>query len=309
MGSFDNKDYRVESSVEEILSQFRNLESEAEQVRDSDRVIIRGLLGNFYGRRLNVGIGMQRAYGAVLSGDYFELFKLPDGNYLFVFADISGHGLPAYTTLVRLRSALTLSVKEAEVRMREKNALFSAEDLVRDVGTKFTDIMDAAGSPDFASLIFTYIRNEGDKYYLRFFNRGMYFPLVVRKFQNSLVSLYDLNEQEQGWFPAKGYLLGSEFRRLLGDKYDLYPSCEFIIYEGDTILFLTDGITEAMKKDNKKEDFGMERVKKILLDNYMLFPQAIVNTLYDAVYDYMGDMRKQSDDMTVVLIDFPLVRD
>jgi sigma-B regulation protein RsbU (phosphoserine phosphatase) len=308
MDSIEKKDYRVESSIDEILDQFRNLEGEAEQVRDSDRVIIRGLLGNFYGKRLNVGIGMQRAYGAVLSGDYFELFKLPDGNYLFVFADISGHGLPAYTTLVRLRSALTLSVKESQRKLVEENTPFSAEDLVRDAGTKFTDIMDAAGSPDFASLIFTYIRNEGDKYYLRFFNRGMYFPLVVRKFQNSLVSLYDLNEQEQGWLPTKGYLLGSEFRRLLGEKYDVYPSCEFIIYEGDMLMFLSDGITEAQKKDNKKEDFGMEKVKKILLDNYMLFPQAIVNTLYDEVYEYMGDMRKQSDDMTAVIIDFPLVR-
>lgn len=308
MDTTDKSDYRIESSVDEIVDQFKNLEYEAEQVRTNDKVIIRGLLGNFYGRQLKVGIGMQRAYGAVLSGDYFELFKLPDGNFLFIFADISGHGLPAYTTLVRLRSALTLAVKESERKMEEDKLPVNAEEVIRDAGTKFTDIMDAAGSQDFASIIFTHIRNEGDKYYLRFYNRGMYFPLVVRKFQHSLVNLYDLNEQEKGWVPAKGYLLGSEFRRLLGSKYDVYPSCEFIIYEGDTLMFYSDGITEAPKKDDRKAFFGLDRVKHVLQKNYMHFPQAIVNTLYDEVYEYMGDMRKQSDDMTAVIIDFPLVR-
>jgi hypothetical protein len=308
MGNNDSISHKIENSVDEILSQFQNLEAEAEQVRSNDRIIIRGLLGNFYGRRLNVGIGMQRTYGAILSGDYFELFKLPDGNYLFVFADISGHGLPAYTTLIRLRSALTLTVKEAEKRMEAGGGSLNPEDIVRDAGTKFTDVMDAAGSSDFASIIFTYIRNDGDKYYLRFFNRGMFFPLVVRKFRNSLVNLYDLNEQEKGWFPAKGYLLGSEFRRLLGDRYNNYPSCEFILYEGDIIMYFSDGLIEAQKKDDKFECFGLDRMKEILLSHYTIFPQAIVNTIYDEVYDFMGDMRMQNDDMTAVIIDFPLVR-
>ncbi|MGL4368874.1 MAG: PP2C family protein-serine/threonine phosphatase, partial [Spirochaetota bacterium] len=243
----------------------------------------------------------------ILSGDYFELFKLPDGNFIFVFADISGHGLPAYTTLIRLRSALILAVKDAARGFSEKGYV-AAEDIIRDAGTKFTDIMDAAGSSDFASVIFTHIHNDGDKYHLRFFNRGMYFPLVVRKFRNSLVNLYDLNEQEKGWFPKKGSLLGSEFRKIMGSKYEIYPSCEFIIYEGDSILFFSDGIVEAQRAGNPSDFFGVERIKHIMTENFAIFPQATVNRLYDDVYDFMGDMRMQSDDMTAVIIDFPLVR-
>jgi len=296
-----------DDSIQEIVRQYNILDNEAETVRSKDRGIIRGLFGNFYGKQLTVGIGFQRAYGSILSGDYFELIKLPDENYLFVFADISGHGLPAYTTLIRLRSAITLGVKESTVSLAKKGYL-DPEELVRDIGTKFTDIMEAAESQDFASVIFTYIRNVNDKFYLKFFNRGMYFPIVVRKFRDELVDMYDLNIGEKGWFPRKGGLLGYEFRALRGSQYDEYPSCEFIVYEGDCVLFFSDGIVEARKSGGSRDEFGFSRLKKNLFDHMNLFPQAVVNHLYEEVYDFIGDLSCQEDDMTAVLIDFPLVR-
>ena len=100
------------------LRQFALLDAEANTIRERDKFLIKGLFQNFYGKKLNVGIGFQRAYGAILSGDYFDLIKLPDGNYLFIFADMSGHGLPAYTNLVRLRSAITISISHREEDIR-----------------------------------------------------------------------------------------------------------------------------------------------------------------------------------------------
>ncbi|HEY1406927.1 MAG TPA: PP2C family protein-serine/threonine phosphatase [Spirochaetota bacterium] len=303
----DNSSSRSDNSVDEIVRQYHILDMEAETVRRKDRGVIRGLFGNFYGKQLTVGIGFQRAYGSVLSGDYFELVKLPDENYLFVFADISGHGLPAYTTLIRLRSAITLGVKES-ARMVAENGFLNPEELVRDIGTKFTDIMEAAESQDFASVIYTYIRTENDKFYLRFFNRGMYFPIVVRKFRDKIVDLYDLNIEEKGWFPQKGGLLGYEFRDIRGDQYDVYPSCEFIVYEGDCVFFFSDGIVEARKSGGARDEFGFDRMKRNLFDHLSLFPQAAINHLFEEVYEFMGELSRQEDDMTAVLIDFPLVR-
>jgi serine phosphatase RsbU (regulator of sigma subunit) len=306
MNSSIKKEPIENDDIQEALRQHTILEAEAETVREVDKVLIRGLFGNFYGHRLNVGIGFQRAFGSILSGDYFELFKLADGNYLFIFADISGHGLPAYTTLIRFRSAVALAVKELERFYPSRHV--NPERVVADAIEKFTDIMEAASSNDFASVIFTFIRTEEDKYYLRFFNRGMYFPLVVRKFQSELVNLYDLNEADKGWIPKKGGLLSYEFRDILGQKYNQSPSCEFIIYEGDCILFFSDGVVEATKDRTTGSDFGIHRVKEILSQNLHLFPQAVVNTLFEEVYDHMGNASNQSDDMTAVLIDFPLVR-
>lgn len=297
----------VAEQISEMVRQHRILTDEAETVRDNDRVIIRNMFKNFYGRQLNVGIGFQRAYGSILSGDYFELFILPDGNYLFVFGDISGHGLPAYTTLIRLRSSIILAIKDTELIFR-KNGSIDAETLMRDIGTKFTDIMDVSASVDFASVIFTFIRSEGDKYHLRFFSRGMYLPLVVRKFRNTFKDVYDLNETEKGWYPRKGPLLGSELRRIIPERYDIYNSCEFVLYEGDCILYYTDGIIEAHRHGDPDDNYGVDRLKQFMVDHLHLFPQAFINLLYTEVYDFIGDQRFQSDDMTAVLIDFPLVR-
>jgi hypothetical protein len=294
-------------SPEDALRQYAMLEAEAETVREMDKVLIKGLFRNFYGRQLNVGIGFQRAYGSILSGDYFELLKLPDGNFLFVFADISGHGLPAYTTLIRFRAAVALAVKDCGHTFPGK-AHLDNDTLVHDIIEKFTDVMECSGSTDFASVIFTFIRNDGDKYHLKFFNRGMYFPFVLRKFKNELVNLYDLNESEKGWIPMKGGLLGFEFRKILGDKYYKSPSCEFILYEGDSILFFSDGIVEANHSRKTGGDFGLDKIKSVLTNNVNLFPQAIINMLYEEAYEFMGEPHNQSDDMTAVLIDFPLVR-
>ena len=143
-------------TVEDKLQRFDILKAEANTVRNKDKTILRSLFKNFYNKQLSIGIGFQRAYGSILSGDYFDLIKLPDDNYLFVFADISGHGLPAYTTLIRLRSAVTIAVKRIG-RIYKRVGGIDSNFLVRDICTKFTDIMDESNTNDFASVNFTFI--------------------------------------------------------------------------------------------------------------------------------------------------------
>ncbi len=294
-------------SIEDIVRQFSSIEAEAEEVRDLDKSIIRNLFGNFYNKVLNIGLGFQRAHGSILSGDYFELFKLPDSNYLFVFGDISGHGLPAYTTLVRLRCAITVAIQKFQT-IHDSNGSFECIDIVREIGTTFTDIMDAAHSKDFASAIFTFIESEGDKFHLTFFSRGMHFPFVVRKYEDRIVDIYDLNKREKGWLPKKSNLLGAEIRDLLGEQYNKYTYCNFTIYEGDSILFYSDGLTEATSAEDMSEEFGNERLMQCLYENLHLYPQAIINTIFEQIYEFIGTPERQYDDMTAVYIDFPLVR-
>ncbi len=288
------------------LRMFDFLEAEANSIREKDRVLIRGLFQNFYGKRLNVGIGFQRAYGAVLSGDYFDLIHLPDGNYLFIFADMSGHGLPAYTNLVRLRSAITISVGETKKIYGQSGAV-DPEYLVKNISQKFTDIMEDANSHDFACVLFTFIYNDGDRYHLKFYNRSMLFPVVVRKFRDRVVNVYDLNEEEKGWFPLKGNLLSSDVRALLGEKYLELPVCQFTLYEGDSILYFSDGITEAFDRERQAGEYGMERVLNFLTEHVNLMPQLVVQELFESVYRHIGRSDCQKDDMTAVLIDFPRV--
>jgi hypothetical protein len=289
------------------LDQFELLVSEANTIREKDKFLIKGLFQNFYDKTLNVGIGFQRAYGSILSGDYFDLIHLPDGNYLFIFADMSGHGLPAYTNLIRLRSAVTISIGESR-KIFEQSGAVDSEFLVKDITTKFTDIMAGANSQDFACVLFTFIYNEGDKFHLKFYNRSMLFPIVIRKYESQVNDVYDLNREEKGWRPLKGNLLSSDVRQLLGDKYLEVPTCSFTLYEGDSILYFSDGIVEAYNKERSPKEFGMERVIQILKDNQNIVPQLVVHELFEAVYAYLGRPELQTDDMTAVLIDFPPIR-
>jgi len=231
-------------SDEEMIARYRIISSEANTIRENDKILVKSLFSNFYGKLLDVGIGFQRAYGSILSGDYFDLIQLPDGNYLFIFADISGHGLPAYTTLVRLRSAIAISIKSIKQIYDQSGGIDTAF-LVKNIATVFTDLMDEANSGDFACVIFTFISNDGDKFHLKFYNRSMLFPFIIRRYENSLVDIYNLNNADKGWVPRKGYLMGSDIRKLLEENYLDSPCCEFTIYEGDSILFYSDGIIEA----------------------------------------------------------------
>ncbi|HOO72005.1 MAG TPA: PP2C family protein-serine/threonine phosphatase [Spirochaetota bacterium] len=298
---------RDEQSTDGIIMRYDLLVSEANMVREKDKSLIKNIFKDFYHKKLGVGIGFQRAFGSILSGDYFDLIPLADGNYLFVFADISGHGLPAYTTLIRLRSALALSVREIhEIYSRTRS--IDPSILVRTVTKKFTDIMENDDSHDFACVNFVFIYNQNDRFYLKFYNRSMLFPIVVRKFNRNLVDVFNLNMEDKGWFPQKGHLVGSDIRRLLGDRYYETPSCEFIVYEGDWLLFFSDGIVEAYPKENPMNEFGQKRIEKLLVENINRGPQEMVDLLFHTVYNFIGRPENQKDDMTAVLIDFPLVR-
>jgi len=292
------------NTVEDRLHKFDILKSEANTVREKDKNLIRSLFKNLYKRRLIVGIGFQRAYGSILSGDHFDLIRLTPDTYMFVFADVSGHGLPAYTTLIRLRSAITLAVNEMR-KIHETSGLMDYAVLVGNIAAKFTDIMDESNSDDFACVNFTIVTNREGKFHLEFYNRSMLFPIVLRNLGKREYRVENLNYPQKDWIPSKGYLLGSDIRALLGDSYLDSPRCTYTLNEGDSILFYSDGIIEAYRDNSERDDFGDEGVEEVLIDYAGLHPQLVVDGLFRAVYDFIGTPEHQKDDMTAVMICFP----
>lgn len=286
------------------IQKYEMFSQEANQVREKDKRLIRELFKSFSNSYLMVGIGFQRAYGSILSGDYFDLLRLPENKFLFVFSDISGHGLPAYTTLIRLRSAVILAVKDAEAEYAVTGIVdYSA--IIKNISEKFTDIMDMSSSNDFASANFVFIE-EGDKCIkLRFFNRSMLFPIIVRR-QPEGAKIINLNSRHADWKPEKGYLLGSDIKSLISENaYSNTPECCFDIYQGDMILFYTDGITEAFDFRSDNSQYGEKRLEQKLMEMCDLPPQFVINSIFDSVYDFIGSHEYQKDDMTAVLIDLP----
>lgn len=289
----------------ERLRKYEIFRAEANLVRIKDKKAIRDLFRQFRPRDLLIGIGFQRAYGSILSGDYFDLFRLSDRNFLFVFADISGHGLPAYTTLIRLKSAIILAVKEME-SIFYRTGILDYPYLVRSITIKFTDIMDMSNSSDFASVNFVFFEDNNGFIKLRFFNRSMLYPIVIRRNEQGN-QVCNLNYPMDNWTPNKGYLIGSDIKSLLNiETYYNTPECCFDLNQGDQVLFYTDGITEAFDHLTGKNQYGDKRLEQKLLEMCDLPPQLIINNIFDSVYEFIGSHEYQKDDMTAVLIDLPL---
>jgi len=292
------KDYLEKIRKYEIFSQ------EANNVREKDKKIIREFFKTFTHRDINVGVGFQRAYGSIISGDHFDLFKLTNKIFLFIFADISGHGLPAYTTLIKLRSAIILAIKEID-GISEKTGIINYSSLIRNIAVKFTDIMAMSNSSDYASVNFVFVEDKDGYLKFRFYNRSMLFPMIIRRSKEQIIT-FDLNNQYDIWQPQKGYLLGNDIKFLVkSDSYYDTPECCFDVYQGDMIFFYTDGITEAIDFETNYKQYGEERLTQKLIESSDLPPQLVINNIFDSVYEFIGKHEYQKDDMTAVLIDLP----
>ena len=287
--------------LEDELLIYDILETEAKTVRKKDKLAVVDSFKNFFKEDLEIGIGFQRAYGAILAGDYFDLIKLPNKSFLFIFADISGHGLPAYTTLIKLKSSITIAINKLKKDYKsDQNINFS--NLIKEISTYFADIMDSSNSNDFACVNFTFIEKKNSHFNLEFYNRSMLFPLVFHKIDDLNVNFIDLNENDQ-WENKKGFFLGGHLRKLQKNNYLNSPACSFQLKRGDSILFYSDGIIESYSS-KEKDEFGQENIEKVMKKYINRSPQIMVDKLFNEVYKFIGSHKKQKDDMTAVLMKF-----
>jgi len=77
-----------------------------------------------------------------------------------------------------------------------------------------------------------------------------------------------------------------------------YPTQHLQLNTGDSLLLLTDGVTEAMNAD--AEQYGMGRVNEILQTSDP-HPAALITALRDDVRRFVG-MTEASDDLTLLAL-------
>ena len=73
----------------------------------------------------------------------------------------------------------------------------------------------------------------------------------------------------------------------------------FQMEQGDTLVLFTDGVTEAM--DAKFNEFGVERLDKILSQQTSCDCQQIVEAIKAGIKDFV-DEAEQSDDITMLVV-------
>lgn len=201
-----------------------------------------------------------------VGGDFYDVIRLDDGRIGLAVADVSDKGVPAALMMMSSRTLLkgaAIGNLEPGKVLQEVNDLLNNENEAAMFVTVFYVVYDPATGE------FTYA------------NGGHNPPLVIHADGSS-----DLLPLTNGI--ALGVAPGIE-----------YEQKTVVLAPGDTALLYTDGVTEAMNRDD--EEFGIERLKTTFSQSPPTDPRQANDEVFRAVHEFVGDTL-QSDDITCLTL-------
>ncbi|MGW2425792.1 SpoIIE family protein phosphatase [Streptomyces sp. NPDC001709] len=196
--------------------------------------------------------------GLDVGGDFYDVFPLPADRWAFMIGDVSGRGALAATT-----TGLVRHTARAAARLLDEPAAVVAA--INDALTGNTTDDD-----QFVSLVYGELRHTASHLTLNLIRAGHVPPLVCRA-DGTVVEL-----------THPGPLLG------IGPDPAFCP-CGIDLYPGDSLVLVTDGITEARSADG--EFFGEERLSDALVAVRTTTPTApaVVESITTAVTSFAGN--------------------
>ena len=215
-------------------------------------------------RGWNVGAMWQAA--RVISGDFYDWFPIPGGKWGFVIADVVGKGIPGAVFMAHCRTLVRtfcMGGRPPRDAIRRTNNLMIADTHSDWFVTLFYAVLDPVWG------ILTYV------------NAGHVRPLWLHKRTNKIDGL-----------KAKGMALGVLPGIDLEEK-------SIQVEPGDSILFYTDGFSEA--RNAKDRFFGESRLRSHLKEAETEDPQLILKGLKNKIADF-SQGRDLTDDLTAILI-------
>ncbi len=203
-----------------------------------------------------------------LSGDYFDYFKLPDGRFGAVIADVSGKGLGAAMITVMCRTLMRAKSHTAT----SPSAVLAAVN--RQIAPDIREDM-------FITMSYVVLDQDGSK--LTLSRAGHNAALLWRKATGKVESIHP---------PGLGVGIdkGAVFERVTKDE-------SFEMQVGDCLLLYTDGVNEAM--DPKGIEFGEERVQEELAKHAPHGPKAVIGGIIADLEHFLKG-RRSHDDITLI---------
>ena len=203
-----------------------------------------------------------------VGGDFFDVLYLQDGQVGLAVADVSDKGVPAALFMMSSRTSLKGSAighGEAGAVLTELNELLVEDNEASMFVTLFYGVFDPKTGV------------------LTFANGGHNTPVIYHA--DGSTTLLPLTDGI-----ALAVVPGLEFRQA---SVTLAP--------GDTVVFYTDGVTEAMNE--VKEEFQMERLLNVFENAPPTNAQVANKAVFEAVHSFVGDT-PQSDDITCLTLHF-----
>jgi serine phosphatase RsbU (regulator of sigma subunit) len=207
-----------------------------------------------------------------IGGDYYDVFNLDKSRLAVAIGDVSGHGLSTGLVMAMVKAAITTLVEEGA----DETSLFHR---LNDLVFRSTE------RRAFMTLAFTIF--DLDRRTIRHTNAGHLYPYLLRRGEQTPISI------ECPSFP-------------LGVRAHIATHTEELeLREGDTIVYLSDGIVEA--QDENGEPLGFDELESLLAAHTDASPSVIRDAILDAVARHSGT-RPADDDRTVMIVKFDSLR-
>ncbi|GEM_PF-2528276 len=202
----------------------------------------------------------------MIGGDYYDYIQIADGKFGFAVADVTGHGVPAAFIMTQVKACVQLSAR----------GIPSTQQVIKSINSF---LYKNIPKNNFVSMLYTII-DEKERtilYTSAGHNPSLWFSNKTGKFKQIttdglFLSLFENTE---------------------------YGEIKIPFEKGDIFLFYTDGLTEAANQ--KKEFFGLERLKQIIKKNKSMSAQDIASSIFWSLQDFIG-RSSLNDDMTFIIL-------
>ncbi|MFN2216256.1 MAG: GAF domain-containing protein [Anaerolineales bacterium] len=254
--SIQNEQYQLETSARERLEYEFNLARQIQQTFLPEKMpqLENWELAAYWKPARQVG------------GDFYDLFKLPNGEMGLVIADVSDKGIPAAlfmaVTRTLLRAVIIDETSPARVLQRI-NALLIPE--------------NEQGM--FVTTVFAVLSLEKND--LIYANAGHNPPFLINSGSGEIKKL-------------------TRTGMALGIQQDIEIQEQVIhLDKDDCVLLYTDGLTEAASLEG--DLFGDERLEKLISEKRCMSPEDMLASIEEEVFNFM-ETNILSDDLTMMLI-------
>jgi hypothetical protein len=200
-----------------------------------------------------------------IGGDFYSYQTLSEDRFAMAVGDVSGHGIPAALFMAASLSIFSASMAR-NMRPCERLALLDEE-------------LEAYTDRNHQNCAFCYLELERNQ--LLVANAGGVPPFVRR------------TSGEVDFIKAVGFPLGHGLGKEFG-----YQGVQTGIHGGDMIVLVSDGVVEAVGKD--EEMFGFERLKQTI----SMGPDSAHAMLHHlvGVVDHFTDKNAFQDDFTIAIL-------
>ena len=230
------------------------------------QVIQKKLLPSHFPSSLR-GVAAHYAAQTEVGGDYYDCFDLSSNTLAMVVADVSGHGVGA---------ALVMSMFKTILKQVAHTVSSPAHTLEYLNGVFFEDV-----NTDMFVTVFYAVFDRERRNFI-YTNAGH--PPIL---------LLNQNTRECKELQSRGLFIGMFEQTNITD-------CEIKIPDPTRVLLYTDGILEAANE--KGEQFGLERIKEILISNSDQKPEQVVALLMLELHSHIG-RHPLADDITLFCCD------